>query len=104
MKRKINKITKNKNGKYRYSGVLWAVFGIWAIYALVSQQFSLEEQKAQINEISENIQSEKEKNEELNHTLEQVGTDDFIIKYARKNLGFTMPNEQVFVDSTQTQK
>ena len=104
MKRKINKITKNKNGKYRYSGVLWAVFGIWAIYALVSQQFSLEEQKAQINEISENIQSEKEKNEELNQTLEQVGTDDFIIKYARKNLGFTMPNEQVFVDSTQTQK
>ena len=104
MKRKIGKIAKNKNGKVRYSGLLWTIFGIWAVYALVSQQFSLEEQKAEINEIHKNIQKEEAKNEELNKTLEQVGTDDFIIKFARKNLGFTMPNEQVFVDSTQIQK
>lgn len=103
MKRKIKRITKDKNGKFRYSGILWAVFGIWAVYALVSQQFSLEEQRAEIDKISKNIQVEKEKSDSLNGTLEQVGTDDFIIKFARKNLGFTMPNEQVFVDSTQKQ-
>ena len=103
MKRKVIKIAKDKNGKYRYSGLLWAAFGIWAVYALVSQQFSLEEQKAEINKISENIQTEKAKSDELKQTLEQVGTDDFIIKFARKNLGLTMSNEQVFVDSTQSQ-
>ena len=103
-KNRIKKIVKDKNGKFRYSGILWATFAVWAVYMLISQQINLKEQKQEIAEISEKIETEERRNEELNATLDMVGTDEYVEKVARQNLGYTMSNEQVFVDSSKTGK
>ena len=103
-KKRINKIVKNKDGKFRYSGLIWAAFAVWAVYMLVSQQIKLEEQQQEMSEISSKIEAEEQKNDDLNRTLETVGTDEYVEKVARQNLGYTMSNEQVFVDSSKATK
>ena len=52
----------------------------------------------------ENISaSEKFKNDTVSLMYEKQDQPAKTIKFARKNLGLTMSNEQVFVDSTQSQ-
>lgn len=101
-KKKIKKIVKNKNGKFRYATLIWAALAVWAVYIFITQQISLHEQNAEISEINKNIKIEQKKNEELTETLDTVDSDEYVEKVARENLGYTMPNEQVFVDSTKT--
>ncbi len=101
---KTKKIFKDKNGKFRYTTLVWALLAVWAAYILISQQIKLRDQQGAIAEISENIEAEEQKNAELNETLETVGSDEYVEKIARQNLGYTMSNEQVFVDSSKSKK
>lgn len=101
---KLKNIFRDKNGKFRYSSLLWAAVVIWACYVFVSQQINLSDQKRQIAEISSNITAAEKENKELNSTLSSVGTDEYIESVARQNLGYTKSNEQVFVDSSKAKK
>lgn len=100
----IKNILKDKNGKFKYSSVLWAAVAVWACYVFVSQQINLSEQKRQISEISSKIEAAEKENKELGSTLSSVETDEYIESVARQNLGYTKSNEQVFVDSSKVKK
>ena len=102
-KKKTNgKIMKDKNGKFRYSSFVWIALIVWASYILISQQMNLQKQNNDIADISKKIEVAQRENTELNSTLDMVGTDEYVEKVARKNLGYTMSNEQVFVDSSKS--
>lgn len=101
---KLKNIIRDKNGKFKYSTVLWAVLAVWACYVFVSQQVNLSEQNRTISEISSKIEAAEKENKELKSTLSSVGTDEYIESVARQNLGYTKSNEQVFVDSSKAKK
>ncbi len=48
--------------------------------------------------IKENIEYEKRRIEEIDSTMQKVGTDEYIEKIAREKLGMIKSDEIVFVD------
>lgn len=87
-----------KKNKKICKKMLILIIGIYVIFTLINQQKTLNEYSKDTNELSSQIQEEKEYKEELAQKQEDVTSLDFIEQTAREKLDMYYPNEKVYVD------
>lgn len=81
-----------------YKRLLILGIAIYAIFTLVNQQKTLNQYTNNSNELSAQIEEQKEKKEQLAKKKDDVTSLDFIEQTAREKLDMYYPNERVYVD------
>ncbi len=81
-----------------YKRLLILGIAIYAIFTLVNQQKTLNQYANNSNELSAQIEEQKEKKEQLAKKKDDVTSLDFIEQTAREKLDMYYPNERVYVD------
>lgn len=87
-----------KKSKKLYKRLLVLIIGIYVIFTLVNQQKTLNQYSQNSQELSQQIEKEKENNEELAKKKDDVNSLEFIEETAREQLDMYYPNERVYVD------
>lgn len=86
-----------KNKKI-YKRLLIFAVAIYAIFTLINQQKALNQYSKNSEELSTQIEEEKQYNQELSKKKDDVNSLDFIEQMAREKLGMYYPNERVYID------
>ncbi len=81
-----------------YSKLLVMIVAIYVIFTLASQQKTLNQYKNDSDELTSQIEKEKEYKEELAEKKDNVTSLDFIEQTAREKLDMYYPNERVYID------
>lgn len=87
-----------KKTKRLYRNLIIFIVGIYFIFTLFSQQSTLSQYSQDVQELSQKIENEKEKKDELAQKKEDVNSLEFIEQTAREKLDMYYPNERVYVD------
>lgn len=89
---------KNTKIKNLLKKILFIVIAIYVVYTFFSQQKTLNAYKTDQNRYSEQIAEEKEMQEELKATKENINSKEYIEEVAREKLDMYLPNERVYID------
>ena len=73
---------------------------IYLLVSLISQQFNFAALKKSHAQVDIELAEAKLEQEQLLAELEAIDSDDFIRRTIRERLGYTRPNEKVFVDAS----
>lgn len=87
-----------KKNKKIYKKLLIMGIAIYVIFTLVNQQKALNQYTQESNELSSQIEEQKEYKEELSQKKDDVTSLDFIEQTAREKLDMYYPNERIYVD------
>jgi cell division protein FtsL len=87
-----------KKNKKLYRNLILFVISVYFIFTIFSQQTTLSQYTQDAKELSQKIESEKEKKEELAKKKDDVNSLDFIEQTAREKLDMYYPNERIYVD------
>lgn len=71
---------------------------IYVVYTFFVQQKTLNAYQADQERYSKQIAEEKEKQEELKTTKENINSKKYIEEVAREKLNMYLPNERVYID------
>ena len=90
-----------KTKKYKGSLLLKIAifcFALFMISLLIGQQISINQKKAELAELQQALREQETINDELRYDLEgdDVGSDEYAEKVARRELDFVKPGERVF--------
>lgn len=88
-----------KKNKKIYKRLLIGIIAIYVIFTLANQQKALNQYTKNIDELSVQIQEQKEYKEELAKKEEDVNSLEFIEQTAREKLDMYYPNERVYTDN-----
>ena len=86
-----------KNKKILRNVFIIAVI-IYIAFVFINQQKTLNEYSQNTEDLTQQIASEEEKNEDLNQQKDNVNSLDFIEEMAREKLDMYYPNERVYMD------
>ncbi len=75
------------------------LFIVYFAITFIEQQKIINLKTKQIKDINEKIAEEQRINEELNKSLEIIGSDEYVEKVARERLGMVKSGEKLFVDT-----
>ncbi len=89
---------KNTKTKKLFKKILFIGIAIYIIYTFFTQQKTLNVYQADQERYSEQIAQEKEKQEELKATKENINSKEYIEQVAREKLDMYLPNERVYID------
>ena len=89
---------KNAKTKSLIKKILLVVIIIYVVYTFFVQQKALNAYQADKERYSEQIAQEKEKQEELKTTKENINSKEYIEEVAREKLDMYLPNERVYID------
>ncbi len=87
-----------KKNKKIYKKLLIMGIAIYVIFTLVNQQKTLNQYTQESNELTSQIEEQKEYKEELAQKKDDVASLDFIEQMAREKLDMYYPNEKIYVD------
>lgn len=87
-----------KKNKKLYRILIILGIGVYFIFTIFSQQTTLSQYTQDAKELSQKIECEKEKKDELAKKKDDVNSLDFIEQTAREKLDMYYPNERVYVD------
>ena len=87
-----------KKNKKIYKKLLIMGIAMYVIFTLVNQQKALNQYTQESNELSSQIEEQKEYKEELSQKKNDVTSLDFIEQTAREKLDMYYPNERIYVD------
>lgn len=73
---------------------------VYVVHIFIVQQATLNSYATESKEYQSQIQSAKETQEELNSTIQDLNSTDYIEDEARKRLDMYLPNERVYIDIT----
>lgn len=73
---------------------------IYAVITFISQQNTLNTYAAEKEQYSEQINTALQEQEELNTTLDNLNSTEYIEEIARNKLDMYLPNERVYIDIT----
>ncbi len=75
-------------------------FAVYIVVSIVNQQIQIGQKKQELSTVSQQLNAQNLKNEELKTALETGTTDsdEFIQRKAREELNYVKPNERVFVN------
>ena len=75
-------------------------FAVYIVASIVNQQIQIGQKKQELSMVSQQLNAQNLKNEELKTALETGTTDsdEFIERKAREELNYVKPNERVFVN------
>ncbi len=94
--------TSGKKVNYRLLAkrLLVCFLFVYLLISLISQQFQFAALKKQRTEIDAQMEEALREQENLTSELESIDSEDFIRRVIRERLGYTRPNEKVFVDAS----
>lgn len=81
-----------------YKKVIIAIFLMYFVVTMISQQKTLNQYKSEAAKYSKQLETAKETNEDLIHTKENVDSTEYIESVAREKLDMYLPNERVYID------
>ena len=87
-----------KKNKKLYRILIILGIGVYFIFTIFSQQTTLSQYTQEAKELSQKIECEKEKKDELAKKKDDVNSLEFIEQTAREKLDMYYPNERVYVD------
>ena len=98
LKRKRRK--RSKKSIFLVIGV--SVFVIYVVVVFTSQQIQISDKKEQLASVTEALQLQEIKNNEIKKSLESSANEnsEYIERLARINLDFVRPSERVFINVT----
>ena len=73
---------------------------VYLLVSLISQQFNFAELKKSHAAVDVQLEEARREQENLTKELEAIDSEDFIRRTIRERLGYTRPNEKVFVDAS----
>lgn len=73
---------------------------IYVIHIFISQQGLISSYAAESKGYEAQIATALEKQEELNSTIQNLNSTDYIEEEARKKLDMYLPNERIYIDIT----
>ena len=94
----VDRLLMKKNKKI-LKKILILVLIVYATFTLVKQQQTLNQYEQDRQDLSTQIEEQKEYREELAKKKEDVDSLDFIEQTAREKLDMYYPNEKVYVDT-----
>ena len=71
---------------------------IYIVFVIINQQKTLNEYSQDTEDLTQQIASEEEKNNDLNQQKDNVNSLEFIEEMAREKLDMYYPNERVYID------
>ena len=83
---------------FKYTFIILIFINI--VHIFITQQLTLNAYSAESKEYSSKIDEEKELQKELNSTIENLNSTDYIENQAREKLDMYLPNERVYIDIT----
>lgn len=89
---------KNTKTKSLLKRILFIGIIIYVVYTFLAQQKTLNAYQSEQARYSEQIAQEKEKQEELKATKENINSKEYIEEVAREKLDMYLPNERVYID------
>lgn len=81
-----------------YKKVVIAIFLLYFVVTLISQQKTLNQYKSEATTYSKQLETAKETNVDLVNTKDNVDSTEYIEEVARKKLDMYLPNERVYID------
>ena len=100
----MEKETKTRANKINFKvftrRIIFCVLFIYFSCLLISQQFNFATLKKENKAVDAEIAAAKAEQAELNAELESIGSEDYLRRVIREKLGYTKPNEKVFVDAS----
>ena len=93
-------VGKKVNLKLLAKRLLIIFLFVYLLIALISQQFNFVELRKSNAIVDAQIEEALQKQDSLNTELQAIDSEDFIRRTIREKLGYTRPNEKVFVDAT----
>ena len=81
-----------------YKNVIIAIFLIYFVVTLVSQQKTLNQYSSEAEIYAKQLETATEENKDLNKTKEDVDSTEYIEQMAREKLDMYLPNERVYID------
>ena len=81
-----------------YRNVIIAIFLIYFVVTLVSQQKTLNQYSSEAEIYAKQLETATEENKDLNKTKEDVNSTEYIEQMAREKLDMYLPNERVNID------
>ena len=87
-----------KNKTTLLKKIIFIAILIYAIITFINQQKTLNQYKSEASTYSEQLETAKETNSELQKTKENVNSTEYIEEVAREKLDMYLPNERVYVD------
>ncbi len=90
---------KKQKGSFLLRTAVFA-FAVYIIVALVQQQIHISQKRQELASITQQIQIQEIKNEDIKHALSTATNEnsDYIERVARESLNFAKPGERVFVN------
>lgn len=81
-----------------YRNIIIAIFLIYFVVTLVSQQKTLNQYSSEAEIYAKQLETATEENKDLNKTKEDVNSTEYIEQMAREKLDMYLPNERVYID------
>ena len=72
----------------------------YVIHIFIDQQATLNSYTTESKEYQSQIESAKEQQEELNSTIQDLNSTEYIENEAREKLDMYLPNERIYIDIT----
>lgn len=94
------KTVKKINFRVFIKRILFCVLFVYLLVSLISQQFNFATLKKQNEIIDAKLEEARAEQEQLNAQFAAIDSEDYIRRVIRERLGYTRPNEKVFVDAT----
>lgn len=80
-----------------FKRMLVGLLFVYMLSLLISQQFKFAKLKEENVQVDAQIAAAQEEQKNLNSELESIDQEDYLRRVIREKLGFTKPNEKVFV-------
>lgn len=81
-----------------YKKIIIAIFLIYFVVTIISQQKTLNQYKSEASAYSKQLESAKDTNESLIATKDNIDSTEYIEGVAREKLDMYLPNERVYID------
>lgn len=94
------KVVKKVNIKLLAKRLLFIFLFIYLLVSLISQQFNFAALKKANIAVDIQIEEALKEQESLKAEFSSIDSEDFIRRTIRERLGYTRPNEKVFVDAS----
>ena len=83
-----------------YRNIVIAVFAIYFLVTLISQQKKIDQYKSEAQTYTVQLQEAQEKNDKLQETKSSANSTEYIEEVAREKLDMYLPNERVYIDTS----
>lgn len=102
--KKTAKSAKSGGKKINFSvfikRILFCVLFIYFSCQLISQEFKFKKLEEEHAAVDAQIEAAEKEQRNLNSELESIDSEDYLRRVIREKLGYTKPNEKVFVDAS----